>query len=367
MEALELRNIVKKFGKVVAVNDVSLRVKKGEFIVLLGPSGCGKTTILRMIAGFLRLDEGSIWMNGKEVSSKNLTWPPNLRDLSMVFQNYAIWPHMTVFDNVAYGLKIRKTSRADLAEQVMRALRIVQIEGLAKRFSHELSGGQQQRVALARALVVNPTILLMDEPLSNLDAKLRIEMRSEIRDLHRRLNYTTIYVTHDQTEALALGDRIILMDGGRIIQEGKPEDLYQFPNSCFSALFLGVNNLIRGSVQSVDPISHELFIASPSGFSVKIKNTDIPISEFHAGDKVVVSIRGAAVNVFKNPPTGTDNLFQGSIARAIFLGDYYDYEVKVGELSLNSRCGANQRFEIHEQVYVGFPSEAAGVCCFKDK
>jgi iron(III) transport system ATP-binding protein len=366
MEALELRNIVKRFGKVVAVNDVSLNVKKGEFIVLLGPSGCGKTTILRMIAGFLRLDEGSIWMEGKEVSSKNLTIPPNLRDLSMVFQNYAIWPHMTVFDNVAYGLKIRKIPRNDLEERVMKALTIVQIEGLAKRFSHELSGGQQQRVALARALVVNPTILLMDEPLSNLDAKLRIEMRSEIRELHRGLNYTTIYVTHDQTEALALGDRIILMDSGRIIQQGQPEDLYQFPNSSFSALFLGVNNLIRGTVKSIDSVSHELSIASPSGFDLKIKRTDMPISEFHIGDPVVVSIRGAAVNVFNNPPAGAYNIFRGSIEKAIFLGDFFDYEVKVGELTLSSRCGANQRFELHEQVYVSFPSEAPGVCCFKE-
>ena len=367
METLELHHIVKRFGKVVAVNDVSLNVKRGEFIVLLGPSGCGKTTILRMIAGFLDLDEGSIWMDGKEVSSKKLTLPPNLRDLSMVFQNYAIWPHMTVFDNVAYGLRIRKTPKNDLGERVMKALRIVQIEGLAKRFSHELSGGQQQRVALARALVVNPTLLLMDEPLSNLDAKLRIEMRSEIRELHRNLNYTTIYVTHDQTEALALGDRIILMDSGRIIQQGRPEDLYQCPNSCFSALFLGVNNLIKGSVKSVDPVSHELFIASPSGFDLRIKRTDIPISEFHVGDPVVVSIRGAAVNVFNDPPAGAYNLFRGSIEKAIFLGDYYDYEVKVGALSLNSRCGADQKFELHDQVYVGFSGEAPGVCCFKDR
>ena len=366
MEILELSNIVKRFDSVTAVDNVSLKVNEGQFIVLLGPSGCGKTTILRMIAGFTHLDDGSIKMAGKIVSSKTHSLPPNLRDVSMVFQNYAIWPHMTVFDNVAYGLKIRKTPRAELKERVMQSLKMVQIENYAKRYSHELSGGQQQRVALARALVVNPKILLMDEPLSNLDAKLRIEMRVEIKELQMRLKCTTIYVTHDQSEAMVLGDKIILLGNGRIKQQGRPSDLYQFPNSRFSALFFGATNIIPCSVKSIDSNSQTLVLDSPFSCDLRVKKTSTPISEFAVGDKVCVSVRGESMKLFRGLPSGAENVFQGKIEKAIYLGDFYDYEVKVGDILLKTQSDMDQQFELHQDVYIGFSEDASGVCCFKD-
>jgi len=366
MTILELRDIVKRFGNVAAVDGVSLNVEQGEFIVLLGPSGCGKTTILRLIAGFIALDEGSISLMGKEVSSNAHTVPPNLREMSMVFQSYAIWPHKTVFDNVAYGLKLRRLPKNEVKDRVMEMLKMIQMENYSKRYSHELSGGQQQRVALARALVVNPTILLLDEPLSNLDAKLRLEMRVEIKELQMRLKCTSIYVTHDQAEAMVLGDRIILLDGGKIRQQGKPTELYQSPNSRFSAFFFGITNLIRGKVKSIATDSQTLVLTSSLGNDIRVKRTSVPITEFNNGDNVYVSVRGASMSVFKDPPTEPLNFFQGKIEKTIYLGDFYDYEVKVGDIVLKSQGSPDQEFEMNQKVYIGFPEEAAGVCCFKE-
>ena len=366
MAILELRNIVKRFGNVAAVDGVSLSVDQGEFIVLLGPSGCGKTTILRLIAGFLTLDEGSISVLGKEVSSKAHTIPPNLREMSMVFQSYAIWPHMTVFDNVAYGLKLRRLPKDELRDRVAETLKMVQMESYSKRYSHELSGGQQQRVALARALVVNPKILLLDEPLSNLDAKLRLEMRVEIKDLQMRLKCTSIYVTHDQAEAMVLGDRIILLDSGKIKQQGKPMELYQLPNSRFSAFFFGITNLILGKVKAIESGSQTLILTSSLGKEIRIKRTSIPITEFRVGDDVFVSVRGGSMGVFGDPPTGPGNFFQGRIEKAIYLGDFFDYEIKAGDIVLRAQGNPDQKFDVNEKVYVGFGEEASGVCCFKE-
>ncbi|HSB73216.1 MAG TPA: ABC transporter ATP-binding protein, partial [Candidatus Methylomirabilis sp.] len=244
---IRLRDMVKRFGALEAVSHVSLDVQDGELFTLLGPSGCGKTTILRLIGGFHKPDHGEIYFGDREVSAM----PPYERNIGMVFQNYALWPHMTIFDNVAYGLKIKKTTQGEIAKKVNHSLSLVNLTGLEKRYPGQLSGGQQQRVALARALVLNPDVLLLDEPLSNLDAKIRQQVRAEIRKLQKDLAITAIYVTHDQEEALTLSDRIAVLDHGKIQQIGSPRDLYQRPENSFVADFIGINNLIAGRVKEI--------------------------------------------------------------------------------------------------------------------
>jgi len=245
---LRIERLTKQFGTFAALKDISLEILPGEFVCFLGPSGCGKTTLLRAIAGFNQHDRGEIHFDGKRIDSV----PAHRRNIGMVYQDYAIFPHKSVAENVAFGLEMRGTSKADTAERVGKALALVQLDGLAARMPHELSGGQQQRVALARAMVVNPQILLMDEPLSNLDAKLRIELRDDIRDLQRRLSITTIYVTHDQEEALVISDRICVMQGGRVHQVASPRDVYTRPATLFVGSFVGTMNLIANVAVAAD-------------------------------------------------------------------------------------------------------------------
>jgi len=244
MAEISLKNVSKLFGHFKAVEDVSLEIQDSEMVCLLGPSGCGKTTTLRLIAGFEKPSEGHIYIGGRLVSSPNFIMPPEKRNLGMVFQNYAVWPHMTVFENVAYPLKLRKVPKKEMYIKVMEVLEMVGLEGLEQRYPEQLSGGQQQRVALARALVVKPDALLLDEPLSNLDAKLRERMRFEITELQRELRITTVYVTHDQAEAMVLSDRIVIMNQGKIVQIGRPMEVYRNPGSPFVADFLGLANFI---------------------------------------------------------------------------------------------------------------------------
>ena len=239
MVRVDLKRISKRYAEVTALDHVELTILPGEFFTLLGPSGCGKTTLLRTIAGFNQHDSGEILFDGARIDDR----PAHLRDIGMVYQDYAIFPHKSVADNVAFGLTMRSVGRAETAERVARALEVVQLGGLAARMPHELSGGQQQRVALARAMVINPRILLMDEPLSNLDAKLRIELRDDIRDLQRSLGTTTIYVTHDQEEALVISDRICVMQGGRVLQVARPHEVYGRPATQFVASFVGSMNV----------------------------------------------------------------------------------------------------------------------------
>ena len=248
---LTLENITKVFpprggaGEVTAVHDVNLDIEKGELVTLLGPSGCGKTTTLRMIAGFEFPTSGNIILDGQEINSL----PPHKREMSMVFQSYAIFPHLTVFENIAYGLNVQRLSKSVIKERVNKVLDLVHLEGYGDRAPTQLSGGQQQRVALARALIMEPKVLLMDEPLSNLDAKLREEMRTEIRRIQKELNITSVYVTHDQIEAMTLSDRIVVMNQGIIEQIGTPVEIYRFPNSRFVADFIGRANFVPGEVQ----------------------------------------------------------------------------------------------------------------------
>src|SRR5438034_2422433 len=244
--SVELRGLTKRFGSLAVVDDVSLRIDHGQLVCLLGPSGCGKTTTLRLIAGFLEPSDGEIHVGDRLVSSKARTLPPEQRKMSMIFQSYALWPHMTVAENIVYGLRLRKIDRETIGKKLAAILATTKLEILAQRYPGELSGGQQQRVALARALIVEPETLLLDEPLSNLDANLREEMRFEIRRLHDEYRYTTVYVTHDQSEAMTTADVIAVMNVGRIEQAGTPEDIYDRPRSEFVARFIGASNVIKG-------------------------------------------------------------------------------------------------------------------------
>jgi iron(III) transport system ATP-binding protein len=275
MSYLTVQNAMKRFGpNFVALNDVSIAVDKGEFFTLLGPSGCGKTTLLRSIAGFNDLTSGSITLDGANLRIV----PPHRRDIGMVFQDYAIFPHLTVFDNVAFGLKPRKVPAADVRTRVMQALAAVRLEGMVDRLPAAMSGGQQQRIGLARAMVINPRLLLMDEPLSNLDAKLRIELREEIRDIQKQVDIATIYVTHDQEEALAISDRICVMSAGRIEQVGKPQEIYGDPQSLFVASFVGTLNQLKPGAATTDLLTG-LGMAAPAGATVAIRPENIELAD----------------------------------------------------------------------------------------
>jgi spermidine/putrescine ABC transporter ATP-binding subunit len=256
---LEVRELTKRYSPQVSVGPISFEVHEGEFFSLLGPSGCGKTTTLRCIAGFEALSGGSIRLHGERLDDK----PPHRRDVGLVFQNYALFPHLTVFDNVAFGLRLRRRPRSEIADRVGRILQLVDLAGLAARFPAQLSGGQQQRVAIARSLVLEPRILMFDEPLSNLDFKLRLQMREELRNLQRRLGKTSIYVTHDQTEALALSDRIAVLSHGRIEQIGTPGDIYERPATAFVAEFIGSSNMLRARV--VERRGERTIVATEAG------------------------------------------------------------------------------------------------------
>ncbi len=318
---LKLERIVKEFpdrsghGAVRAVDDVSLDIFDGEFLTLLGPSGCGKTTTLRLIAGFELPNNGEILLEGKDITPQ----PPNKRDMALVFQNYALFPHMSVFDNVAYGLYSQKMPRAQIRQKVNESLNTIGLAGLGDRRPNQLSGGQQQRVALARSLVMEPRILLFDEPLSNLDAKLRVQMRSEIHRLQRRLGITSIYVTHDQVEAMALSDRIVVMNKGKIEQIGTPEEIYHFPKTRFVADFIGRANFVPVVTGAI------------SGGKVKIAllgkqiETDMPF-DVTEGANTTVMLRPEALSLRQDSA-----LPQAVIEQAMYLGTEIEYIVRLDD------------------------------------
>ena len=322
---LTLENITKVFpsrgnvGEVVAVHAVNLEIQKGELVTLLGPSGCGKTTTLRMIAGFEFPTSGRIILDGLEINSL----PPHKRDMSMVFQSYALFPHLTVFENVAYGLNVQKLNRKTIAERVGRVLDLVHLKGYGDRATGQLSGVQQQRVALARSLVMEPKVLLMDEPLSNLDAKLREEMRTEIRRIQKTLNITSVYVTHDQIEAMTLSDRIVVMNEGVIEQIGSPVEIYRFPNSRFVANFIGRANFIDGHVLAQN--NSKLTVRS-LGESITLSNIK---REFREGEAVTLIVRPEMIRIKK-----TGGVYQGIVRQAVYLGDMIEYAVEVGGVAI---------------------------------
>jgi iron(III) transport system ATP-binding protein len=327
MPFLKVSNLVKNFDSHAAVDHISFAVEKGEFLTLLGPSGCGKTTTLRCIAGLETPDEGEIYIGEKLMVSGqgNVFVAPDKRDLGMVFQSYAIWPHLTVFDNVAYPLREKKFKKEFIREKVGQILEMVHLSGFVDRPATKLSGGQQQRVALARALVYDPQVLLFDEPLSNLDAKLRIEMRNEIRNLQKKLGLTSIYVTHDQEEAFALSDRIIVMNEGKIEQIGDPFTLYFKPGTRFVAQFIGQTNFFQGTVEKADERSVTL---SALGTLIHIDRK----TGLKKGDRVYISLRPEYIRI--NPKTKMGCEIQGKMEQEQYLGSYGLFYVAVKEVIL---------------------------------
>lgn len=321
---VRLDGVTKRFGTEPAVRDVSLQIPKGSFTTILGPSGCGKTTTLRLIAGFYEADAGDIWIGDRKVNDV----PIHRRKTAMVFQDYALFPHMTVLENVTYGLRIAKMPKSQIREQAGKTLGFLGLSGMEDRFPSALSGGQQQRVALARALVMAPDVLLLDEPLSNLDAKLRVSIRAELMGIQRGLGLTTIYVTHDQEEALAMSDFIAVMNGGRLVQWGKPWDLYYQPSTPFLADFLGSVNLVRAPRVLLDHgrLRGPLEGAVPGSASV-----DLPVPDGHAGDEALLCIRPETLLLLEDgvAPSSGAVVLEGEIATRAFLGRLMRYTVRV--------------------------------------
>ena len=333
MSNLSIRGLIKSYANFTAVNGINLDVAEGEFVVLLGPSGCGKTTTLRCIAGLEDITDGQIIMGGQVVSQKGRSLPPEQRSLGMVFQSYAIWPHMTAGDNVAFGLKIKKLPANELKAKVESVLELVGLKGFANRDVSRMSGGQQQRVALARAIALEPQILLFDEPLSNLDAKLRERMRVELRELQRRLGIAAIYVTHDQQEAMALADRVVLMHDGRIEQIAPPAELYRRPASLFSADFVGLTNIMAGKVSAT---GSETRVILDSGLEIESQDRG-----FSIGEVVDAVCRPEELRISLQPLSGR-NVFQATVRNIVFLGNIADVYITIGDLSLRGQLSTPQ-------------------------
>ena len=331
---LELRRLQKKLGDTAAVDGIDLDVAPGESVVLLGPSGCGKTTTLRMIAGFLQPDGGEIALDGVLASNATYVVPPEKRHLGMVFQTYAVWPHKTVAENVGYGLSVAGRSRADVRTEVAALLDVVQLADLAERYPAELSGGQQQRVALARALATRPSLLLLDEPLSNLDASLRHEMRFELRALQKRLGITTLYVTHDQEEALVLADRIVVMNRGRIEQIGTPEEIYRRPASRFVGSFVGTANLLEGDVLAVDRPGQRVRIALDLGDTAWARAPSHWLSAIAPGGRATILLRPEDLRFERPRDPEQENGIEVGFDSSAFLGSRYEVQVQAGTTRL---------------------------------
>ena len=317
---LRLDGVTKRFGTIMAVDHVSLEIERGSFTTLLGPSGCGKTTLLRMIAGFYEPDEGSMYLDNARIDQL----PAHRRGTAMVFQDYALWPHMTVFDNIAYGLRMRQIKADEIRARVIETMRLVEMPAaeIMTRKPTELSGGQQQRVAVARALIVQPQVLLLDEPLSNLDAQVRLRLRAEIRRLQRRIGITTIYVTHDQEEALSMSDMVVVMNKGRVMQIGRPEEIYHKPDNAFVAEFLGVTNQLRGQVAADGQR------ALVAGASIPFRGTP--------NSAVIVIFKANHADIARDDmPVEGNVTFHGRIEESSFIGSLYRHYVNVnGELIL---------------------------------
>ncbi len=345
MFGIKLENVTKRFDNVLALDRINLEIDAGEFFFLLGPSGCGKTTLLRILAGFEQLESGRVLFDERDVTSV----PPHERNTGMVFQNYALWPHMTVWKNVEYGLTMRNMPQHERDQKVKRALEMVQMSGYAQRSPNQLSGGQQQRVALARALVIEPGVVLLDEPLSNLDARLRLEMREQLQDLHRALDVTMVYVTHDQKEALAMGARIAVMQMGKVAQIGTPREVYMQPLTRFVADFIGEINLISGEIKSVE--------------SEVVATTDVGDIRGQAGyegvqvgDRVLCAIRPEAMD-FLDKSGATDNVICGCVRRAIYLGEIEQFFVELAsgdQVKLIQYGATVQHAQPGDEVRLGF-------------
>ena len=334
MASVTITGVTKSFGNVTVLQEFNQKFEDGEFITLLGPSGCGKTTMLRLIAGFEKPSSGEIYIGDKLVSSEKQFLPPEKRGIGMVFQSYAVWPHMNVFDNIAYPLKIQKINKNEIEERVNQVLKIVHLEQYKDRFPSELSGGQQQRVALGRALVAQPEILLLDEPLSNLDAKLREEMRYEIKEITKKLKITVIYVTHDQIEAMTMSDRIVLINKGEVQQVAPPQEIYSKPKNMFVANFVGKVDFMKGKVENGN-----ILLNNSNGQT-------LPNTSSHAKD-VIVAIRP------ENVMLAEDGELTGKVFSKFYLGDCNDLRVEVGNgniLRVTARASTYDTLKVGEEV-----------------
>ena len=367
---IQVDNLTKAFavrdGEKLAVDGVSFEVANGEFFTLLGPSGCGKTTTLRCIAGLERPSSGVIRIGGQTVYRDRVLVPTYERELGMVFQSYAVWPHMSVFDNVAFPLTVAKDrpSRSQIKHEVERTLELVGLEGLGRRSATQLSGGQQQRLSLARALVRSPRVLLLDEPLSNLDAKLRERMRTELRVIQQRVGITTLFVTHDQVEALSMSDRVAVMRDGRIEQLGPPRDVYHHPSSAFVAHFIGGTNLLPGSVKSSDGqgrVEIDTDIGTLQGFGS---------SQLSAGERAVAAVRleDVALRSWESGDASTDaNTLRGRIGIGLFNGSSVDYHVDTEGVEIHARLNSRTSFERGSEVAVVLPPDRVRILPLDDE
>ena len=358
MVSVKFDSVTKILGQLRAVDNLTLEIGAGELFFLLGPSGCGKTTALRTVAGFYTPDEGRILFNGQDESRV----PPHKRNTGMVFQNYALWPHMDVQTNVAYGLKMRRVPSADKEKRVKRALEIVHMQPYAERMPNQLSGGQQQRVALARALVIEPDVVLLDEPLSNLDAKLRIEMRTQIKDIHGKIGRTMIYVTHDQAEALSMADRIAVMRRGRLVQVGTPHELYTRPESAFVAQFIGGTNLMGGTLEEIGDV---LTVKTPAGI-VHAKNG---VKGIKRGEPVFCSVRPESLKITpaaesSDIPSHTINHLLAEVQSIMYLGDNEQYSLRLADSVMMHAVEYNpiaRKAQVGDRVAVKFDAQTVVV------
>jgi len=350
--AVRLEHVTKAFGETLAVDDVSFDVHPGEFLTMLGPSGCGKTTLLRIIAGFIQPSGGDIYIDDERVTDI----PAHKRHTGMVFQNYALFPHMTIFDNLAYGLRLRKLGREDLAREVRQALELIQLTGYERRYPRELSGGQQQRVALARAIVINPDVLLLDEPLSNLDYKLRMAMRGEIRRIQRETGITAVFVTHDQSEALTMSDRIVILNKGRVMQIGRPTDVYENPGNKFVADFIGEANFFDGTVVACD--SSEVGISlGPLTLYAPFTGEALPL-----GQSASFSVRPERLRI---RPGGVDrepkrNVYDATVEHQDYLGAVVRYYLQLEDgliVKVDEHNVPGVRYRPGEKVTVEIPPD----------
>lgn len=351
MSKVDIKNITKYYGDVLAVDDVSIKIEKGELIGLLGPSGCGKTTLLRVMSGFLKPNGGSIFMGGNDVTDL----PPEKRPTSLVFQNYALFPHLSVFDNIAFGLKVKKVPMEQIRKDVKDILKVIDLEGIENRSVSQLSGGQQQRIALARGLVMKPEVLLLDEPLCNLDAKLRVETRDHIKRIQQSLGITSVFVTHDQEEALSICDRIVIMKDGKVLQVGTPEEIYGQPTSKFAADFIGKSNLLKGTTDENDNDQNNFTLES--GQKVIVNNKDGHVG---VGD---VLIRPENVSIANEAVTDAGiNCIAGEVDYITYLGEVTYYRVAISKevkilTSIYGKC--DRSWKMGSKVFVSWnPADA---------
>lgn len=344
MAQVIIENVTKKYGNTAAVSDFSIKINDGEFLTLLGPSGCGKTTLLRCIAGFINVTKGKIYIGDRLVSSEDYKSfvPPEKRNLGMVFQTYAVWPHMNVYKNISYPLRIKRIPEKEIRRNTDRILELLKLSSFRDRYPSELSGGQQQRVALGRALIMNPDVLLLDEPLSNLDAKLREEMRFELKELQKRIGVTIVYVTHDQSEAMVMSGRIVVMEDGKIHQIGSPREIYKNPKNPFVASFIGKSNFIDTEV--VDIRENNLYLKLKSGQIIRIQDVEKP-----SGKKVTLMVRYHNVEISKKR---VENSFPAKIKLANYLGDQFIYEISAGNITIRAQTPEHQFYNEGDDVFI---------------